>query len=85
MKTIQLNGHTKPDGALDISVPTGMPDLDVEVLLVVQPVRDDDGAGDRGWPPGFFERTAGQWQGNALTRGEQGNYEDRERLPLAVS
>ena len=85
MKTIQLNGHTKHDGALDISVPTGMPDSDVEALLVVQPVRDDGDVEGHGWPPGFFERTAGQWQGKALTRGEQGNYEDRERLPLAVS
>lgn len=30
-----------------------------------------------GWTPGFFERTAGKWEGEPLTRGEQGEYEQR--------
>jgi plasmid stability protein len=30
-----------------------------------------------GWPPGFFERTAGRWEGEPLIRGEQGEYEQR--------
>ena len=30
-----------------------------------------------GWSPGFFERTAGKWQGEPLTRGEHGEYEQR--------
>ncbi|MEQ8971107.1 MAG: type II toxin-antitoxin system ParD family antitoxin [Coleofasciculus sp. C1-SOL-03] len=30
-----------------------------------------------GWSPGFFEKTAGKWQGEPLTRGEQGEYEQR--------
>jgi len=30
-----------------------------------------------GWSPGFFERTAGKWEGEPLTRGEQGQYEQR--------
>lgn len=30
-----------------------------------------------GWSPGFFERTAGKWEGEPLTRGEQGEYEHR--------
>ncbi len=30
-----------------------------------------------GWSPGFFERTAGAWQGEPLTRGQQGEYEQR--------
>jgi|GEM_PF-902328 len=30
-----------------------------------------------GWSPSFFERTAGQWEGEPLTRGEQGEYEQR--------
>ncbi|MEK8016922.1 MAG: hypothetical protein VSS75_008645 [Candidatus Parabeggiatoa sp.] len=33
-----------------------------------------------GWPPGFFERTAGAWEGEPLTRDEQGEYEQREVL-----
>ena len=30
-----------------------------------------------GWSPGFFERTAGKWEGEPLIRGEQGEYEQR--------
>ena len=30
-----------------------------------------------GWTPGFFERTAGKWEGEPLIRGEQGEYEQR--------
>jgi hypothetical protein len=32
------------------------------------------------WPEGFFERTAGGWQGEPLERGSQGDYEEREPL-----
>ena len=32
---------------------------------------------DLGWTPGFFERTAGAWEGEPLTREEQGEYEQR--------
>jgi hypothetical protein len=32
------------------------------------------------WPEGFFERTAGAWQGDPLERGNQGVYEVRESL-----
>ncbi|MEQ9357806.1 MAG: hypothetical protein RIG63_03525 [Coleofasciculus chthonoplastes F3-SA18-01] len=28
-----------------------------------------------GWSPGFFERTAGKWQGEPWTREKQGEYE----------
>ncbi|MUG95157.1 hypothetical protein F7734_23465 [Scytonema sp. UIC 10036] len=30
-----------------------------------------------GWSHGFFERTAGKWEGEPLTRKEQGEYEQR--------
>ena len=80
MTTIQVNGHTKPDGTLDISVSTGLPESDVEVLLVVQPVDQANRSTNGGWPPGFFERTAGRWHGTRLRRGDQGEYEEREKL-----
>ena len=80
MKTIQMNGHTSPDGTLDISVPTGLPESDVEVLLVVQPVTDQPRPRGNGWPEGFFERTAGNWRGRPLVRGDQGEFEARQPL-----
>jgi len=33
---------------------------------------------DWGWTPGFFERTAGSWQGDPLERGDQGKYDERD-------
>lgn len=32
------------------------------------------------WQPGFFEQTAGAWQGEKLVRPEQGEYEVRVEL-----
>jgi len=32
------------------------------------------------WPEGFFERTAGAWQGEPLAREPQGDYEHRQEL-----
>lgn len=31
-----------------------------------------------GWSPGFFERTAGAWQGEPLERGDQGKCDQRD-------
>ncbi len=31
-----------------------------------------------GWAPGFFERTAGEWQGEPLERGHQGKCDRRD-------
>lgn len=33
-----------------------------------------------GWPPGFFERTAGAWEGEPLVREDQGTQEERDKL-----
>ena len=33
----------------------------------------------RGWPPGYFEETAGAFAGEPLERPPQGTLEDRER------
>jgi hypothetical protein len=34
----------------------------------------------QGWPLGFFERTAGAWQGEVLVREPDGDDERRNRL-----
>ena len=33
-----------------------------------------------GWSPGFFEKTYGGWQGESLTRGDQGSLVERDPL-----
>lgn len=84
MKSIQLKSRVKPDGTLELRVPTDLPESDVEVVVVVQPVLEEAGKGSPEalrWPPDFFERTAGAWQGEPLVREKQGEYERRDELP----
>ncbi len=73
MQTITLNAHADSDGFLHLKVPRNLINRNFKVKLIVQPE-------DLGWTPGFFERTAGAWEGEPLTRGEQGEYEQRETL-----
>lgn len=77
MISIQTRTRVGPDGTLAVQVPTPLRETDVEVMLVVQPLTTPE---ERGWPPGFFEQTAGAWQGEPLERGPQGEYEVREEL-----
>ena len=77
MRSIQVRGKTGADGVLHLSIPVGTPDAEVEAVVVVQP--EKPAATDDSWPPGFFEQTAGAWQGE-LERAPQGEYEKREPL-----
>jgi hypothetical protein len=61
-KIIQLKSHIKADGLLGLYVLTSMQESDVEVVIVVQPIRsavEKEPPEARGWPPEFFESTAG--------------------------
>lgn len=83
MKSFHLQGHIQANGLLTLQVPTGLPASEVEVLVVVQcivPKAESATPEDLGWTPGFFERTAGAWEGELLERGEQGTYEERDEL-----
>ncbi len=79
MISIQTKARVAADGTLTVQVPTDLPETDVDVMLVVQPVAGSPEA--LGWPPGFFEETAGSWQGKPLERAPQGDLEVREALP----
>ncbi len=75
MQTITLRSHVGEDGIMHLQVPVGKTDVDLEVVVIIQPSTLAEKANTpeaRGWPLGFFERTAGAWQGEPLTRGEQG-------------
>jgi hypothetical protein len=77
MKTIPMRGKTGTDGVLQLSIPLGTPEAEFDLVVVAQPAASD--ATDSDWPPGFFEETAGAWQGE-LERAPQGEYEKREEL-----
>ena len=83
MQSIKLRSHVGPDGVLRLHIPVGLPDTELEVVVVLQPLASTSQqpvAEERRWPPGFFEETAGAWQGELLVRGSQGEYEMREEL-----
>jgi hypothetical protein len=83
MQSIQLKGHVKADGTLELRVPTGLPESDVEVVVVVHPMHGEAGKrspAERGWPPGYFERTAGCLADDPIQRWPQGEYEIRDNI-----
>jgi hypothetical protein len=75
MQTVTLTARVDADGVLRLEVPVGLPDTDIEVVVVVQPR-----APHPGWPPGFLDLVFGGWQGPPLERAPQGEYEQREPL-----
>ena len=82
MTSISVKTRVKPDGTLQVAVPTGLPESDVDVLLVIQPL-DTGGTNARSapsWPTGFFDDTFGSLADNALVRPPQLPLEAREKL-----
>ena len=81
MQSITLHSHVGEDGILQLSVPVGITDVDLEVMVIVQPIIEKEKAKtpeELGWTPGFFDKTFGAWEGELLTRGEQGEFQERE-------
>lgn len=74
MQTIKLDTRVGQDGILKLELPLEVSNADLEVLVVVQ--RKEK----RGWPPGYFERTAGSLADNPIERPSQGEYEERDAL-----
>jgi hypothetical protein len=82
MVTFSLKTRVQPDGNIQVVVQTSLPQTDVEVLLVVQPVSDEheQASGVRWWPEGYFQRTFGCLADDPLVRPPQLNPERRENL-----
>ncbi len=78
MKTIDMIETAGGDGVLRLEVPVDKAGEQYRVVVNFEPL-DSEETVKKGWPPGFFERTAGQWQGE-LERAPQGEFEQRESL-----
>lgn len=78
MRSITLHSRVGQDGVLKLSVPVGLRDAELEVVVIIQPVVPP---GVDGWLPGFFEETFGCLRGAPLARESQGEYEVRSDLP----
>ena len=76
MKTISLKSRIGADGLLKIKVPTNEKEVDVDVVVIIQPENKKKSA----WPEGFFDATYGSFRKEPLKRPPQGEYPDREPL-----
>ncbi len=76
MVTIPVKTRLEPDGVLNLRLPTGLPEADVDVILIVQPVAVQIKA----WPEGFFDETYGSFADRPIERGSQGELGNREVL-----
>jgi hypothetical protein len=67
------------DSPESITIPQELRHKRIEVIIWPLEEADIDQkvATNDGWPAGLFERTAGAWQGEPLTREPQGDYEQR--------
>ena len=79
MKSITLHSRVGADGVLDLKVPVGITNSDVQVVVVFEVVTSAKKTpADLGWPPGFLEKFAGSIPD--LERAPQGEYEVRDEL-----
>ncbi len=82
MQTIEMLQQAGSDKMLHLTIPVDEANRSYRMVIVVVPESE---AGNplpkpgAGWPPGFFEQTAGQWQGDFVSERE-GDFEQREPL-----
>jgi hypothetical protein len=86
MHTFPAKARTANDGTLSLAIPTGLPDADVDVLVVFdvvsEPAANLPNAREavHRWPAGYFEEYFGALRGEGLVRPSQGVIEERESL-----
>jgi hypothetical protein len=70
MQTIRVLEKTGKDGTLSLRIPLGKPEVEYEVVVVLQP-RTTTTPEERGWPPGYFD-LAGSIDDETFVRPPQG-------------
>ena len=80
MKTVELIEDADADKILRLAIPVDEPSRRYRLTISIEPEAEATGAESADdWPAGFFERTAGRWQGE-LERQPQGDFENRASL-----
>ncbi len=80
MQSITLRSYVGSDGILHLEVPVGLTDAELEVTVTIQPVTPSKVKTllELGYPPGFFDKTAGCFQDEPLVRYPQGEMQERK-------
>lgn len=76
MTTIESIETAGSDGILKLAVPVDKANSRYRVRVTVEL----DTPAETEWLPGFFQKTAGAWQGDTLVREDQGQFEARDTL-----
>ena len=74
MQTIRVLEKTDKDGTLRLHIPLGKPEVECEVVLVIQSKSAPSNAAtpeELGWPPGYFD-LAGSIDDETFVRHPQG-------------
>ncbi len=82
MQSVTVRSHIGSDGILNLQIPVELKDVDVEVVVTMNPLIIDDLerlAQANGWPPGFFKETFGCLPDFPEIE-DEGDYEIREEL-----
>lgn len=80
MITFPAKARTDADGKLCLAILTGLPDADVEVVVVVEAAGRDRTAASDEWPEGYFERHFGSLRDAGLERPPEGEWQERLSL-----
>jgi len=82
MITIRTRGRTDSEGHLDLHLHTNLPESEVDVIVVAEPLRGGVPGVNHatGWPPDFFARTFGSLADDLVERLPQGLCDARDPL-----
>lgn len=80
MITFPQKARTDKDGTLSLAIATGMPDSEVDVVVVVQAAGHGSAAPADEWPQGYFAETFGSLRDAGLERPSQGELPERLTL-----
>jgi hypothetical protein len=79
MITFPAKARTDAEGTLSLVIPTGLPDAEVDVVVVVEAAGRDMTTSDK-WPEGYFAQHFGSLRDAGLERPPQGQLQERLRL-----
>lgn len=80
MRTVHLSEKAGADGVLHLRIPVETAGAEYEAVVILQPRTETARPRtpeELGWPPGFFEQTAGSITDETFERPEQGELEER--------
>ena len=79
MESAKIRTHIGSDGILKLEMPTGMTNLDLEVLIVMQPI-EPEAVDAMGYPIGYFDETYGSLADDPMERGAEPPIEVRDEF-----